>query len=250
MHFECTPQLDFIDLTAQISSNLVVVSTAGDFYLNISVVANPFVIPANITVLTPPGVTLPAFTVTGVNDTGIANVKLDLFQLPRYAGNYAITFKHPAVSAYVVLFNLTVLCKFLLLSMANLMCLLICATVVDNTLSIVYSLQSSPHTDAPRYTYESTLSNATVNISAVQGSAKSLSCAATGVPPPTVVGLNAAFNGATNSYTFAAVSFSDAGLYVCVANNSMGSNTITYRLIVEGELGTLVFYSLTYYSDS
>ena len=220
------------------------VSTAGDFYLNISVVANPFIIPANITVQTPPGVTLPAFTVTGVNDTGTANVKLDLFQLPRYAGNYAITFRHPAVSAYVVRFNLTVLCKFLLLSVANLMCLLICATVVDNALSIVYSLQSSPHTDAPRYTYNSTLSNTIVDISAVRGTAQSLSCAVTGVPQPTVVGLNATFIVATNSYTFTAVSFSDAGLYVCVANNTMGSNTITYRLTVKGELGTLVHFIL------
>ena len=106
---------------------------------------------------------------------------------------------------------------------------------VDNTLCI-----PSSGTVAPRYTYGSTLSNATVDIFAVQGSAQSLSCAVTGVPQPTVVGLNSTFSSATNSYTFAAVSSSDAGLYACVASNNVGSNTITYRLNIGGELGTLV----------
>ena len=107
------------DLTVQplFQSNLDVLSTTGDFFLNISIVANPFVIPANISVQTPPGVTLPPFFVTGKNDTGTAYVKIDLFQLPQYAGSYNITFRHPAVSTGVIIqFTLTVLCKFLFLN--------------------------------------------------------------------------------------------------------------------------------------
>ena len=97
------------------------------FSLNTSIVANPFVIPENITltVQTPPGVTPPTFTVTGTGDTGTAYIKIDLFQLPQYAGSYNITLRHPAVStAVIILFNLTVLCKFLFLSTVKLTAML------------------------------------------------------------------------------------------------------------------------------
>ena len=112
--FEVISLFCTIDLSEEplFSSNLVVVSTPGDFFLNISIVANPFVIPANITVQNPPGVTLPAFSVIQIGDRGTAYIKLDQFQLPKYAGSYVITLRHPAVSAAVIQFNLTVRCKF------------------------------------------------------------------------------------------------------------------------------------------
>ena len=98
-------------LEPNINDHLVqplVSSTPRFFPLNTSIVANPFVIPENITltVQTPPGVPPPTFTVTGTGDTGTAYIKIDLFQLPQYAGSYTITLRHPAVStAVIILFN-------------------------------------------------------------------------------------------------------------------------------------------------
>ena len=77
--------------------------------------------------------------------------------------------------------------------------------------------------------------NATFPLYFQPGIAANLSCAATGVPQPTIAGLSPSFNSTTNAYTFPNVSQSNAGSYICVASNSVGSNTITYMLNVGGE---------------
>ena len=102
-------------MTPQFPLNLVAISTLGLFYLNITVTANPFVIPGNITVVPPSGVSFPAqFQLASVvNDTGTAYAVLNSFQLPQYAGYYSININHPAVGALVIQFNLTVMCKLL-----------------------------------------------------------------------------------------------------------------------------------------
>ena len=88
------------------------ISTPGSYYLNISITANPFVIPGNITVIPPSGVSFPQFMLDSVvGDTGTAYVMLDRFLLPQYAGNYSITINHPAVGTEVIQFSLSVLCK-------------------------------------------------------------------------------------------------------------------------------------------
>ncbi|KAL5500361.1 hypothetical protein EMCRGX_G011908 [Ephydatia muelleri] len=184
----------FFTAQPQFSSDLVVVSAPGDFFLNISIAANPFVIPEGLTVQTPPGVTLPAFNVIGINTTGTVYIKLDLFKLFLYAGSYAVTLRHPAVSTnFTIQFNLTVLY-------------------------------------APRYTASAT-PNATVDVYVLPGNPRILSCAATGVPTPSIVGVNSSsFTISTNSYNIASASVSDAGLYICEASNAIGLNAITYRL--------------------
>ena len=71
-------------------------------------------------------------------------------------------------------------------------------------------------------------SNAAFNVTFNWNSTSNVSCAATGVPQPTIVGSSPFFNATTNMYMFPTFTSSDAGLYTCVASNTVGSNTITY----------------------
>ena len=110
----------------------------------------------------------------------------------------------------------------------------------------ITSIQLFPLTDAPRYTASAT-PNATVDVYVLPGDPRILSCAATGVPTPSIVGVNSSsFSIATNSYNIASASVSDAGLYICEASNAIGLNAITYRLNIGGEnVGILAHFIFT-----
>lgn len=91
------------------------------------------------------------------------------------------------------------------------------------------------YTDAPRFTYSPISTNGTTTVPLQPGDPAILSCAATGVPQPSITGLSPSYNNATNAYTFLNVTQSNAGSYICLASNTVGSNTFTYVLNVGGE---------------